>query len=83
MQLLQGFKMDKKLFLVVYDYGMGGVWSLIYASDAEEIKNKYPQLQVIEKRPTWMDDVEYLKISKSNTFDIDKPEGWLLTLSHE
>jgi hypothetical protein len=36
----------KRLFLVSYDYGMGGVWAVINARTAEEIQQKFPALSV-------------------------------------
>ena len=38
-------------FLVVYDYGMGGVWGF---ATAESIENLSPELNIIDKEPDWM-----------------------------
>ncbi len=65
----------KKSFLVVYDYGTGGVWALVKAASAEEIVRKYPVLTVVEERPAWMTDEALESI---DTFDIgDGPPDWL------
>jgi hypothetical protein len=70
----------KKDFLVVYDYGMGGVWAVISARSQNEITEKYPMLSVQQIRPSWMTDEYYEKIKTARTFDIDdKPSGWLLS----
>jgi hypothetical protein len=71
----------KKRFLLVYDYGQGGVWLFIHARSADEIRAKYPELQVIERHPEWLKG-DYLKrVESERTFDIDKPpSGWLLSL---
>ncbi len=76
--------MEKKPFLVVYDYGSGGVWAVIFAVTREQIALKYPRLQVIEVRPLWMTDVEYNQIASKLSFDIDdQPHGWLLSVIKE
>ncbi|HKD25742.1 MAG TPA: hypothetical protein VKC66_07470 [Xanthobacteraceae bacterium] len=69
----------KKAYLVVYDCGMGGVWSIIHAQSKEEINAKYPSLMVWDRlRPNWLADECYNRISSARTFDIDEePTGWL------
>jgi hypothetical protein len=76
--------MKKIPHLVVYDYGMGGVWAVILADNDSKIISKYPKLQVVAKRPSWMNEEEYKKIKASNTFDIDsEPHGWLISAMAE
>lgn len=71
----------KHRFLVVYDYGMGGVWGFINARSREEIAAKYPKVQIIDERPTWMSDEYFDSILKTSEFDIDDlPSGWLAKL---
>jgi hypothetical protein len=43
-------------FLVVYDYGTGGIWGYATAPSADVIKRLLPDLEVVEERPAWMDD---------------------------
>jgi hypothetical protein len=45
--------MDK--FLTCYDYGTGGIWRYVLAESAQEIVTKYPELEVIDLVPEWMD----------------------------
>jgi hypothetical protein len=72
----------KNSFLVVHDYGMGGVWSIISARSKDEILQKYPMLSVCEARPNWMTDEHYRNIAATRTIDIDEePSGWLLSVS--
>jgi hypothetical protein len=72
----------KKSFLVLYDYGMGGVWAIIDARSEDEIIDKYPMLTVRESRPAWMTDEKYDKTASTLKFDIDDPPtGWLLALA--
>jgi transposase InsO family protein len=54
--------MAKKLFLTVYNYGMGGTWLIFSAHSEKQIIDKYPQFKVISPRPDWMSDFEYLDI---------------------
>ncbi len=65
--------MQKKIdFLVSYDFGKAGVWGVIKARTAEEIKAKYPELEVVKA------------VSNHFTFDIDEePEGWLAEVVNE
>ena len=37
--------MEKREFLAVYDYGMGGLWFKIEAGSAEQIRARYPRLR--------------------------------------
>jgi hypothetical protein len=75
--------MQKKLFLTVYDYGMGGIWVVISAHTEKQITVKYPLFTVMSTRPDWMDDAQYLKILENWFFDIDdEPSGWLLDFNN-
>lgn len=71
----------KRDFLVVYDYGMGGRWSLLRARSEAEIEAKFSGLKVVGGRPAWMSDLDYARIAESGSFDIDaEPSAWLLAL---
>jgi hypothetical protein len=68
----------KNQYLIVYDYGMGGVWGVITARSEQEIHQKYPSVEIIKIRPDWMSDEDYKNILSKNSFDIDEePRGWL------
>ena len=41
-------------FLVLYDYGTGGIWGFVFAKDAREIEKNLPELRVIQTTPDWM-----------------------------
>ena len=76
--------MKKKPFLVVYDYGQGGVWAIINARTSREIKKKYPGLKVLRRKPLFMSRDTYNKIAEQMTVDIDDaPSGWLAELVKE
>lgn len=70
----------KRPFLIAYDYGMGGLWGVMYARSADEIAAIYPELFVVEERPHWM-DTEELKHLEETSYDIDgAPRGLLNVL---
>ena len=73
----------KRRFLILYDYGTGGLWDLIMARSESEIREKFPELQVIGKKPEWMTLENYKELLLGMPFDIDNPTGWLLTLFEE
>jgi len=41
-------------FLVVYDYGNGGVWGLARAASADEVIRVLPELKIVNETPDWM-----------------------------
>jgi hypothetical protein len=73
----------KHEFVVVDDYGTGGIWGLIAAGSAEDIERRYPALRVVTiGNPAWVTAEKYSEIisdwiSASERFDIDNPTGWL------
>ena len=77
-----GDKMSTKTaFLVVHDYGMGGVWAVIRAENAQDVSGKYPELEIVSERPGWMDDAIYADIERRLGCDIDDPPSpWLASL---
>jgi hypothetical protein len=44
----------KDRFLVVCDYGQGGVWGYVLAPSRDEVVKRYPELDVIDEPPAWM-----------------------------
>jgi hypothetical protein len=71
----------KRQYLIVYDYGMGGLWGGMTARSEQEILQKYPSLKVMEVRPEWMSEAEYDLILLEYSFDIDdEPREWLAKL---
>jgi len=73
--------MDKQEFFVVYDYGQGGLWAILRAESAEQVRRKYPGLDVFEGRPPMLDDATVSGIRRAGVRDIDDPpDGWLADL---
>lgn len=69
----------KKEWLTVYDYGTGGLWTIIRAKTKEDIVAKYPKLTVLDKLPEWMtEQAEEYRRAKESAFDIDdgQPPEW-------
>ena len=67
----------KQPYLVVYDYGQGGVWAFVLAESPERIKAVFRDLDVVEDRPTWLTEERAKNLP---TFDVDAPEGWIARL---
>ena len=73
--------MDKREFFVVYDYGQGGLWAILQAESAEQVRRKYPGVEVFEGRPPMLDDATVAAIRRAGVRDIDDPpDGWLADL---
>ena len=73
--------MDKQEFFVVYDYGQGGLWAILRAESAEQVRRKYPGVEVFEGRPPMLDDATVSSIRRAGVRDIDDPPGgWLADL---
>jgi hypothetical protein len=61
----------KQAFLTAYDYGQGGVWLYMLAESSEQIEQRYPDLQVFEEPPPFLDDQQLADIRARRTLDID------------
>lgn len=67
----------KQPFLVVYDYGSGGLWGVMYARSSEEILRVYPELEVVPEQPKWMSQDYYADLA-ATPYDIDGAPWGLL-----
>jgi hypothetical protein len=78
---MESYQAMKTEYLVVFDYGMGGLWAVIRARSKEEIVEKYPFLAVVEDRPKGLTEESLNRISSKHSFDIDdEPTGRLKML---
>lgn len=69
---------EKREFLVVYDYGMGGLWGILNARSSEEINSLYPELVIVESPPAWMNPERLQRLRGEEWHDIDgAPWGFL------
>jgi hypothetical protein len=58
----------KRPFLVVHDYGMGGLWAYVWAESEEQILSRL-DVEVISELPSWLLGHEPGVV----TLDIDEP----------
>lgn len=58
-------------FLVVYDYGTGGAWAYLLADTAAQIRDRFPELRVVNERPGWLTEEEEQHLRGRMTIDID------------
>jgi hypothetical protein len=61
----------RRLYLTLYDYQTGGVWTYLRAESAEQIKTKFPMLTVYEEPPTWMTESERREIELNTGYDVE------------
>lgn len=72
----------KRRFLVLYDYGQGGIWAFVWARAVDEIYAKFRDLQVVDTMPAWLTGEELAITEQKMTFDVDdvKPDDWIARL---
>jgi hypothetical protein len=70
----------KRDFLVVYDYGQGGIWAMVRAQSKRQIEQRFPELRVHLRRPGWMTADYEESIRRRSSLDIDQPRGLLAQL---
>ena len=72
---------DQTTFLVVDDYGTGGIWMYIHARSAKEIADRFPGLTVFTEWRSWMTPDRLIPlIWNLEAYDIDAPSGYLKVL---
>lgn len=74
-----GGAVTTKRFLVVYDYGQGGVWAFVNASSRAAIERRYPELKVVDLPPDWLSESDLARL-RARTLDLDRPSGLLTDL---
>jgi hypothetical protein len=69
---------EKKRFLTVHNYGMGGIWMYITAQRAGDITEAYPELEVFGEPPSFLDQAELGQIERDESYDLEEPpRGYL------
>lgn len=68
--------MDPRDYLVVDDYGTGGIWAVMVAPSRAAIEVAYPDLKVMDERPRWVDDAQYARIKGRSGFPFDQPTDY-------
>ena len=71
----------KSKFLTVYDYGSGGIWRFVMAVSKNQIMDRYPNLEVVDEIPSWMDGKILSKL-ESLIIDIDDSDNQYFTNSN-
>jgi hypothetical protein len=61
----------KQEFLVLYDYETGGAWAYLLADSEKQVGERYPELEVVHERPSWMSDEFAAGLRGRMTIDID------------
>jgi hypothetical protein len=61
----------KTPFIVVYDYGQGGVWAYVWAESGAQIMQFYPELSVVNELP------EGIAGQRLPSYDLSQPSGLL------
>ena len=68
-------------FFVLHDYGQGGLWAILRAESAEQVRRNFTGVEVFEGRPPMLDDATVAAIRRGGVRDIDDPPGgWLAEL---
>jgi hypothetical protein len=69
-------------YLVLYDYGQGGLWALVRADSADQIRERWPQLEVYDRRPAIMDDRLYAEVCGRGIRNLDSLDAdWFAGLA--
>jgi len=61
----------RREFLAVYDYETGGAWMFLLADSAEQVGERFPELQIVTQRPGWLTGDEERHLRERMTIDID------------
>lgn len=69
-------------YLVVYDYGQGGVWAVVRAESPADIRARFPELTVVAKQPAWMSDSNLAEL-RNASLDVNQPTGLLADILRE
>lgn len=64
----------KQKFLVMYDYGMGGLWAYLWARDKNEIQQLFPELKIVDEWPPSMSEATQKATEERETYDIDSDQ---------
>ncbi len=68
-----------KEFLVLYDYGQGGLWAVVRAKAKSDVETKFSGISVLDNKPTWMSDGEYQRVKDGSCHELNDLPGdtWL------
>jgi hypothetical protein len=69
-------------FVVLWNYGQGGLWAIIEAESAEKIRGRFPQIEVCDAQPPTLSAEAVARIRAQGVQSIDSHpmKGWLADL---
>lgn len=68
-------------YLVLYDHGQGGAWAIVRADSADQVRQRWPQLEVFDRRPALMEDRLYAEVRGRGIRDLEATDtNWLANL---
>jgi hypothetical protein len=72
----------KREYFVLYDYGQGGLWTIVVAESAEQIRRRLPDVLVFDAPPASLsnDAIGAIRAQGSQAIDADPLSGWLADL---
>ena len=73
----------KTKFLTCYDYGQGGVWRFVFANSKEQLIESYPELEVVQEIPHWMNSKTLAQLNKLSIDIEDSKNEFLVALVTE
>jgi len=74
----------RRRYLVLHDYGQGGVWAYINADSRSDIARAYPQLEIYDKPPEFLYEADLMRIAATMTIDLaDREHPFLRELRRE
>lgn len=68
---MSGTALREGEYLVSYDYGQGGLWAFVRADSADQIRKRWPQLEVYDHRPAIMDDRLFAEVCGRGIRNLD------------
>jgi cystathionine beta-lyase/cystathionine gamma-synthase len=66
-------------FFVSHDYGQGGLWAIVLAGSAEQVRRRFPALQVFDVAPRNLsaETVAAIRAAGMQSIDARPIQGWL------
>lgn len=65
-------------FLVCYDLPrMSGLWGVLIAASADEIRSTYPEVVIVDHQPRWMTDDRLAQLRQTPLSIHEAPQGLL------
>jgi hypothetical protein len=68
----------RKPYLVVYDYGQGGLWGYVVANSKAEIEASFHEVTVLDQKPDWMSEEERTSIEADSFEELEHPGSGVL-----